>query len=369
MRCARLRKALDMQSASVLKTRISMAALCLFTALLLAPAGCSRSKEILISGATMGTTYHIKVITGRFYRPAILGERITERLAQINRSMSTYMAQSEISRFNALAKPSAKMQVSDDFWNVLKVARRIYDLTGGAWDGTVYPLVMLWGFGSSKPITRIPQPEQIQRILPHIGFRHILLLPYNQIEKSDPALKLDLASIAKGYGVDQIALLLKQEHFQNFLVEIGGEVVASGLRHDGKTWRVGINRPQADAAFDAVYQTISLHDMALATSGDYRNFFEFAEKHYSHVIDPHSGQPVSNHVVSVSVAAPSCTLADGLATGIMVMGAQNGLRLVDRLNGVECLIIVKGPDSRLMRYTSRGFKQLESGAPGTTKAG
>jgi len=344
-----------------------MGAGCLLTLLLLASAGCSRSKEVLISGATMGTDYHITVVTGPFYRPAVLAERIAARLAQINRSMSTYMAQSEISRFNALAKASAKMRISDDFWNVLQVAHRVYGLTGGAWDGTVYPLVRLWGFGSSKPIAHIPRPEQIQRVLRHIGFRHIRLLANNRIEKSDPALKLDLASIAKGYGVDQIALLLRQERFQNFLVEIGGEVFAAGLRRDGQTWKVGINRPQASAAFNAVYQAISLHDMALATSGDYRNFFELAGKRYSHVIDPHSGRPVTNHVVSVSVVAPDCTLADGLATGIMVMGTQSGLRLVNRLDGVECLIVEKDPHGQLTRHASRGFEQLESGIPGPQK--
>jgi thiamine biosynthesis lipoprotein len=164
-----------------------------------------------------------------------------------------------------------------------------------------------------------------------------------------------LNAIAKGFGVDQISELLAAAGFQNYLVEIGGEVFAAGVRADGKNWRVGINRPRKDAAFNEVYKAVSIANRAFATSGDYRNFFEIDGVRYSHVIDPRSGYPVSNGVVSVSIIADNCTLADGLATAIMVMGAEKGVQLVNRLDNVECFIVIENPDGCLLDLYSPGF--------------
>ena len=130
----------------------------------------------------------------------------------------------------------------------------------------------------------------------------------------------------------------------------------SGLRKDGRQWKVGVNLPDKNAGYDQVYKVVNLKDSALATSGDYRNFFEIGQQRYSHVIDPRNGYPVCNGVVSVSVITDTCTLADGLATAIMVMGREKGLELVNRLDGVECLIIIKGPDGELLDYYSSGFE-------------
>ncbi len=142
------------------------------------------------------------------------------------------------------------------------------------------------------------------------------------------------------------------------MVEIGGEVLASGRRRDGRPWQVGISRPEAGDAPDDVYRVLSLTDRALATSGDYRNFFEIDGQHYSHIIDPRTGYPVNNHVVSVSVVAPTCTLADGLATGIMVMGPQKGVAMVNGLDDVECLIVVRKPDGSLTDFYSKNFRRF-----------
>ncbi|MBT8363399.1 MAG: FAD:protein FMN transferase [Deltaproteobacteria bacterium] len=155
--------------------------------------------------------------------------------------------------------------------------------------------------------------------------------------------------------MDQVSELVAAAGYKNYLVEIGGEVYAAGLRPDGQRWRVGINRPQKDAAFNAVYRVVSLFNQAFATSGDYRNFFEINGVRYSHVIDPRSGYPVSNGVVSVSIIADNCTLADGLATAIMVMGAEKGIRLVDRLSNVEAFIVVEASDGSLADFSSQGF--------------
>jgi thiamine biosynthesis lipoprotein len=174
--------------------------------------------------------------------------------------------------------------------------------------------------------------------------------------KREAGVTLDLSSIAKGYGVDAVAELLRREGYASFLVEIGGEVVAAGTRRDGEPWRIGINRPRAEAAPDEVYRVVRLSGQALATSGDYRNRFEKDGVRYTHVLDPRTGRPVTNHVVSASVLAPDCTLADGLATAVMVMGAEAGLGLLQRLDAVEGLIVTESPDGRLEDHATRGFR-------------
>ena len=173
--------------------------------------------------------------------------------------------------------------------------------------------------------------------------------------KNQAAITLDLNAIAKGYAVDRIAALVAGSGIENYLVEIGGEIFAAGLRPDGNHWRVGINRPKKGAALNAVYRVVSISNRAFATSGDYRNFFEIDGVRYSHVIDPRTGYPVSNGVVSATIIADNCALADGLATAIMVMGPEKGLELVNRLDNVECFIVVEKPTGRLVDFHSDGF--------------
>jgi len=237
----------------------------------------------------------------------------------------------------------------------MKVAKDIYKLTGGAWDGTIKPIVNLWGFGNSKNKKRIPEKSEIKALLPEIGFNYIEISSNRYLVKRKAAISLDLASIAKGYAVDQIAALIRTNGIKNFLVEIGGEVFAAGLRNDGKKWRVGINSPKKDAPFDKIYKVISLYDKGFATSGDYRIFFEFKGKRFSHIIDPRNGHPIDNGVVSVSIVADTCTLADGLATAVMILGVEKGLKLVNSLDHTECLIVVQKDDGTLIDHFSKDF--------------
>jgi thiamine biosynthesis lipoprotein len=318
-------------------------------------AGCSGRQEVLIQGNTMGTTYHIKVVTDRQHNADGLPEKIEARLKEINQSMSVFIPDSDISRFNRLDKVGEKIKISEDFYRVMSVAARLYRWTQGAWDGTVMPLVNLWGFGPRHMQTEPPSPEAIQAAKQKVGFDRIVIGQDRTLEKRRADVTLDLASIAKGFGVDAISRLVRESGFSNFIVEIGGEVFASGVRVDGKPWRVGINRPDENASPTAIYRALSLTDKALATSGDYRNFFEKNGVRYSHIIDPATGYPVSNGVVSTSVIADTCTEADGLATALMVMGPERGLALVNRLPGVECLIVVHGKDGSLINYPSKGF--------------
>jgi len=317
--------------------------------------GCGSKKEAQISGRTMGTTYHIKVVTGYFENTKLLHKKIEKRLEEINQSMSTYRKESEISRFNALNGVGEKFYISDDFVYVMRVAKKLHALSEGAWDGTIKPLVDLWGFGSSNRESRVPEKEAIQKLLPEIGFNYIEISDNRYLVKQRASITVDLASIAKGYGVDQIAKLIQTGGIEDFLVEIGGEVFASGYRMDGKPWRVGINTPLKGAAFDTVYKAVDLHNKALATSGDYRIFIEVNGERFSHILDPGTGYPVANGVVGVSIIANTCTFADGLATAMMVMGHEKGIALINTLRNVEGLIIVQEKDGTLMDYTSKGF--------------
>ena len=317
--------------------------------------GCGGKKEVLLTGRTMGTTYHVKAVVGSFYDEADLQVKIEKRLAEINSSMSTYQADSEISRFNAQGDVGAPFPISNGFLSVMQVGQRLYGLSQGAWDPTVKPLVDLWGFGKNAG-ARIPSADEIAQALSQMGFDSIEMSDPGVLIKHRAGVTLDLSSIAKGFGVDQIAQILRVDKVADFLVEIGGEVVASGVRLDGAHWKVGINRPQPTAAFNAVYKVLKLHNQALATSGDYRNFFEIDGVRYSHVIDPRTGYPVSNGVVSVSIIADTCTLADGLATAVMVMGPNQGLGVIDRLENVEGLIVVQRPDGAVLEYVSQGFE-------------
>lgn len=328
----------------------------IFILMLIALTGvCEAKREHLIQGRTMGTTYHVKVVAAASEDLSGLKEKIERRLLELNQVFSTYIKSSEIGRFNAMQQTGQKFEVSDDFMQVMRAARDIHRLSEGAWDGTINPLVDLWSFGPTRREPRMPSADAIKALVPKIGFEHIQIKEPNFLVKNLAEVTLDLNAIAKGYAVDQVSEMVAAAGYKNYLVEIGGEVYAAGLRPDGQRWRVGINRPQKDAAFNAVYRVVSVFNQAFATSGDYRNFFVLNGVRYSHVIDPRSGYPVSNGVVSVSIIADNCTLADGLATAIMVMGAEKGIRLVDRLPNVEAFIVVEDSDGSLADFSSQGF--------------
>ena len=321
--------------------------------------GCSGRREIKINGKTMGTTYHITIVGGYFTAAAPIQKEVDQRLEAINDSMSTYRPDSEISQFNQMQAADTPFPVSPDFHHVMQLSQKLYQSTGGAWDGTLDPLIDVWGFGRSRPAEpSIPPPETIQELLALVGFDQIEVHPDGHLSKRRPAITLDLASVAKGYAVDAVASLIGKKGFTDYLVEIGGEVYAAGVRIDGQPWRVGINTPQIGAAINQVYQVVHLQDRAFATSGDYRIFFEIDGHRFSHIIDPRTGFPVANNVVSVSVTADTCALADGLATALMVMGVSDGLDLINRLEGVECLMITRDDQERLDNHASRGFRAV-----------
>jgi len=306
----------------------------------------------------MGTTYSIKIMTGRFERTGHLPDLVGDRLQEINASMSTYIQDSEISLFNE-SNGKVPFTPSTDFLKVMRVAMDIYTQSEGAWDGSLDHLITLWGFGRDGQREQPPSDKEIEASLSLVDFSKISISSDGKLQKSDPRVTIDLASIAKGYGVDVIATLLEGEGFEDFLIEVGGEIFTSGQKDKNTPWRVGINTPSSSAGFGQVYKVLSVAGNGLATSGDYRNYFISEGHMYSHILDPRTGYPVTNGVVSASVVAKTCTLADGLATALMVMGPDAGIKLVEKLKNVEALIIVRKGDGDFEEYPSSRFAEYE----------
>jgi len=291
----------------------------------------------VISGRTMGTNYLVKIARSpdNLSLPK-LQRAIDEVLEQINDAMSTYRTMSEISRFNR--SPSTDwFAVSPATAVVVAAAQQISRESGGAFDVTVGPLVNLWGFGPGANQRQVPSVEKIAQALAGSGFQNL------QVREAPPALRkrtgklvIDLSAIAKGYAVDRIAALLEDFSINDFLVEIGGEIITRGAKADGSAWTVGIELP--DDELRTVQEVLALSNSALATSGDYRNFFEQDGKRYSHTINPRTGRPVTHQLASVTVVADSCMLADGWATALMVLGPEQGYAYA-LLHDLDCLFV------------------------------
>ncbi len=310
------------------------------------------NRQYTISGKTMGTFYTIKFISRKKEPLSLWKLKVDTRLKELNKKLSMYDPKSELSLFNH-QKISDPVHISSDFYTILLTAKKLYRLTDGSWDGTVKPLVDLWGFGTKKRITQIPEADKITLALSKTGFDHIHIKKPKMIYKASDV-TLDLGSIAKGYGVDAIAALFTSSGIHDILVEIGGELYASGKNKKGEYWSVGISRPDKRFASQGLYKIVRLNNQALATSGNYRNFFEISGKTFSHIIDPKTGFPVDNQIVSASVISKDCTFTDGLATALMVMEVQKAIKLVNSLEDTECLIIQK-KDQKLIGHMSEKF--------------
>lgn len=319
--------------------------------------GCSEKPEQLVfSGMTMGTSYQVKIITNDDVPTENLGEQIENRLSSLNQTFSTYIETSELMQFNQ-AKTGQPQAISEDMQVVMSIAQEVYGLTDGAFDPTVAPLVNLWGFGPNESNNVIPQSEQIQQALSVIGLNHLVLNKAAKKAQREQDIKLDFSAIAKGYAVDAVADLLESSGIQHYLVEVGGELRARGYKPNGDLWRIAIERPSL--VQDDVQQVIALQDVAVATSGDYRNYFEKNGKRYSHTIDPRIGYPVDHELASVTIIEETAVKADALATAMMVMGPEDSLMLAEKYN-IPVYILVKEADGFKVQY-SKAFAQYLSG--------
>lgn len=329
-----------------------------FFVLIILLIGCiSKNQTITINGNTMGTTYSIKIINNLQHNidTEDLKSKIDSALHAVNQQMSTYISDSEISQFNQLTSKDW-FTISYDFYDVIVMAQEISRLTKGAFDITVGPIVELWGFGKDfEPNTWQPPTDlEIVETIQSIGFKNIAV-GKNSIKKVNPNIKIDLNAIAKGYGVDVVFELLRDLGYTDILVEIGGEVRCSGYNDEGNYWKIGIDKPILDIMPGTELQAvISLDNKALATSGDYRNYFKYNGKLFSHTINPITGYPIQNHVASASVIAQDCMTADALATALMVMGKE-GIALVNLLEEVEAMIIIRTDENKFNSVESFGW--------------
>lgn len=324
---------------------------------------CEKSPEqITLQGKTMGTTYTVKYIDNGEVKSLANPEKIKSELdgllVEVNNQMSTYQQDSEISRFNQLKEANQAVEISQDFAKVVAEAVRLNKMTEGALDVTVGPLVNLWGFGPDKRLNKVPSDEQIKERSSYVGIDKISLKTEGKptLTKSVPNLYLDLSSIAKGFGVDKLAEHLEKLGVSNYLVEIGGELRGKGKNLQGLDWRIAIEQPIMEQA-QSVQITVPLHNLGMATSGNYRNYFEDENgNRLSHIIDPQKLSPVSHNLASITVLAPTTMTADGLSTGLFVLGAEKALALAER-EKLAIFLIVKSGDKFETQMSSE-FKKL-----------
>jgi thiamine biosynthesis lipoprotein len=296
-----------------------------------------REPQQRLQGSTMGTTYTIRYFPKR--QAEILPnmqQLIDEELKRVNQQMSTYLKDSEISSFNA-SRSTDWFPVSADTASVVALSLQISTISNGAFDVTVAPLVNLWGFGPHKSKEAIPSDADIEATRATVGFKKLSVqLNPPALRKSMPELQVDLSAIAKGHGVDRVAELFRKNNISDFFIEIGGEIYADGTRLDGQPWQVGIEAPLVNT--QSIQTVVGLSGAAMATSGDYRNFFEANDQKFSHTIDPSSGFPVTHQLASASVVSENCALADAIATCMMVLGPEKGLRLAETENWAVLLM-------------------------------
>lgn len=315
-------------------------------------AGCSEPPARIhaFNGATMGTTWSVKTVG--------LPDGVTDKrlhsdirllLESVNNQMSTWQPDSDISAFNN-AEAGSWQQLPPDFFKVLDYALWLAGETGGAYDPTVGPLVNLWGFGPGREDFQPPSEQAVRAARERTGWQKLELDARGRAARQPGGIYLDLSSVAKGYAVDKLAGFLSTLGVDAFLVEIGGELQARGKKPGGVPWRVAIEQPlRGERQADRV---VELTDLAIATSGDYRNFREVNGELYSHTIDPRTGYPVKHQLALVSVLHESCMEADALATALEVLGPEEGLAFARE----------RELAARFMVRTDKGFDEITTAA-------
>lgn len=304
--------------------------------------GCMRDLEqetIRLEGQTMGTSYHITVIPAEMMKldAVELQTAIDAELRTINQHMSTYIADSELMLLNR-APVNEWLYVSEPLRDVLEISQEVSRRSGGAFDITVGPLVNLWGFGPTHQADQKPTEEAILEAKAALGYTHLDITGH-QVNKLLP-IQLDLSAVAKGYGVDWIAQFLDARGINRYMVEIGGELKLKGLNAKNLPWRIAIEQP--DDWQGSVHKAISLTDRGMATSGDYRNYFEQEGQRFSHTIDPMTGYPITHNLASVTVIAETTAKADAWATALNVLGPEKGMALANAEKLAVYMIVKNG---------------------------
>ncbi|QEW24148.1 Thiamine biosynthesis lipoprotein ApbE precursor (plasmid) [Marinibacterium anthonyi] len=325
----------------------------------LALAACKQGWSVLeLSGLTMGTGYSIAAVDhSNKIDKADLQSAIDVALARVNTQMSNWDNSSEISRFNASSSGDS-MTVSPQLARVMQAAADVHDASAGAFDVTVGPLIDLWGFGAEGTRNDMPADSDIADAMACCGQAQSVALRGNTLHKLNGGAEVYLSSIGKGYGIDEVARTLASFGLNDYMVDIGGDLYTAGRNPEGKPWQIGIETPKS---FDrGVLKVVGLSDMGMATSGDYRNYFNVDGQRYSHIIDATTGRPVTHDTTSVSVMAENAMMADAWATALLVLGREKGLEIA-REHDLAALFIdrdVKDPTSGFKTTATERFTAL-----------
>ena len=307
----------------------------------------------------MGTTFTVKVVGGTLSedRQARVQALIEEELDEVEAKMSHYLEDSELSRFNR-SRETRPFTVSEDTLEVFRHAQELARLTDGAFDITVGPLVNAWGFGPEGRELEPPPDEVIAQLVTQLGYTKLELhLEESTVRKTESSLTCDLSAIAKGYAVDQVAEALESDGFAHHMVEVGGEIRAAGLNEAGQSWRIAIEQPGSGASVPQ--RIVPLSNLAMATSGDYRNYYEVDGMRISHTIDPRTGYPVTHRLASVTVIDELGVRADGLATALAVLGPEAGYDLaIDQ--GLAALFVVRDGEGGFREQATPAFDDAVS---------
>lgn len=304
---------------------------------------------VYVTGQTMGTiTYNVKYLSKDGEN---LKEEIDSVLVAFNQSLSTYIPNSEISLLNRTGR---LFQPSDMFLDVMKSSSEVFEATGGAFDPTVGRLVNAWGFGPDK-IMKVPDSSVIDSLKNHIGFDQVMLS--NDTVYMPYGMYLDFSAIAKGYAVDLVADLLKANDLENFMVEIGGEVVANGVNAEGEIWKIGIEDPLVSKEERKLLAIVKLKGLGMATSGNYRNYYTVGSRTIAHTIDPRTGYNTNHTLLSASVFARDCMTADAYATAFMVLGLEESRKIAESEH-LDAFLIYQDEAGALKSYVSSGLQPL-----------
>lgn len=311
--------------------------------------------QVLVQGEALGTTWALKVVNGP---DGVSTDRlrgiVAATLEKVDASMSTYRDDSELMAVNA-AEGLDPVPLSTQLGTVIAEAIDIGTASNGAFDVTVGPLVNAWGFGADKH-SKMPTDTVMMELSTRVGWDKFEVTPRG-LTKAHPDLFIDLSAIAKGYAVDAVVDDLQEAGVANLLMELGGEIVARGTNATGEPWRLGIETP-SETGRD-VFHAVPLRDSAMATSGDYRQFYEVDGRRVSHLIDPRTGKPIDHRVASVTVVADRCSTADGWATALSVMGESEGMERAVA-NGLAAYFIIRDQGGAFRTAETPAFEALKS---------
>lgn len=331
------------------------------------PAPAGSYQPVLVQGRTMGTTYNVKFEEQTGYLN--YQYEIDSILVDVNDALSHYVPSSLISGFNladttfSLPKTAGESRVNllnGYFMSNFRKSRDVWKLTRGAFDPTVGPLVNFWGFGTGeKKEVGKADTAVIKGILQLVGLDQVSVeetMAAYRFKKSNPEVRLDFSALAKGFGVDEVSKLLEKRGIANYMVEIGGEVRCRGENPSGNAWKLGISQPETDAPANRFFATISLTDAAMASSGNYRNYYIRDGIKRFHSINPQTGFPEENRMRSATIIAPDCMTADALATACMVMGAEKAKSMVYTIDGIKAFLIYENNNGELEHFATAGVE-------------